>query len=30
MRNMSLFLCRALVEGNVAAEAEMLCAEVAS
>ena len=30
MRNMSLFWCQALVEGNVAAEAEMLCAEVAS
>jgi 3-hydroxyacyl-[acyl-carrier-protein] dehydratase len=30
MRNMSLFWCRALVDGNVAAEAEMLCAEVAS
>ena len=30
MRNMSLFWCRALVEGKVAAEAELLCAEVAS
>jgi 3-hydroxyacyl-[acyl-carrier-protein] dehydratase len=30
MRNMSLFWCKALVEGKVAAEAEMLCAEVAS
>ena len=30
MRNMSLFWCQALVEGNVAAEAEMLCAEVAA
>jgi 3-hydroxyacyl-[acyl-carrier-protein] dehydratase len=30
LRNMSLFLCRALVEGDLAAEAEMLCAEVAS
>jgi 3-hydroxyacyl-[acyl-carrier-protein] dehydratase len=30
MRNMSLFWCQALVDGNVAAEAEMLCAEVAS
>ena len=29
MRNMSLFWCQALVDGNVAAEAEMLCAEVA-
>mgnify|MGYP001602642574 CR=1 FL=1 len=30
MRNMSLFWCKALVEGNIAAEAEMLCAEVAA
>jgi len=30
MRNMSLFWCQAFVDGNVAAEAEMLCAEVAS
>ncbi|HEY6986324.1 MAG TPA: 3-hydroxyacyl-ACP dehydratase FabZ [Rhodanobacteraceae bacterium] len=30
MRNMSLFWCQAFVEGKVAAEAEMLCAEVAS
>ena len=30
MRNMSLFWCRAMVEGKVAAEAELLCAEVAS
>jgi 3-hydroxyacyl-[acyl-carrier-protein] dehydratase len=30
MRNMSLFWCRALVDGKVAAEAELLCAEVAS
>jgi 3-hydroxymyristoyl/3-hydroxydecanoyl-(acyl carrier protein) dehydratase len=30
MRNMSLFWCKALVEGQVAAEAELLCAEVAS
>jgi len=30
MRNMSLFWCRAMVEGKVAAEAEMLCAEVAA
>jgi 3-hydroxyacyl-[acyl-carrier-protein] dehydratase len=29
MRNMSLFWCQALVDGKVAAEAEMLCAEVA-
>jgi len=30
MRNMSLFWCQAFVEGKVAAEAEMLCAEVAA
>ena len=30
MRNMSQFWCQAMVEGKVAAEAEMLCAEVAS
>ena len=30
MRNMSLFWCQAMVEGKVAAEAEMLCAEVAA
>ena len=30
MRNMSLFWCRAMVEDKVAAEAEMLCAEVAA
>jgi len=30
MRNMSLFWCQALVDGKVAAEAEMLCAEVAA
>jgi 3-hydroxyacyl-[acyl-carrier-protein] dehydratase len=29
MRNMSLFWCQALVDGKVAAEAELLCAEVA-
>jgi 3-hydroxyacyl-[acyl-carrier-protein] dehydratase len=29
MRNMSLFECRALVDGASAAEAELLCAEVA-
>ena len=29
MRNMSLFWCQALVDGKVAAECEMLCAEVA-
>lgn len=29
MRNMSLFLCQAKVDGEVAAEAELLCAEVA-
>jgi 3-hydroxyacyl-[acyl-carrier-protein] dehydratase len=29
MRNMSLFWCQALVDGKVAAQAEMLCAEVA-
>ena len=30
MRNMSLFWCKAMVEDKVAAEAELLCAEVAS
>ena len=30
MRNMSLFWCQALVEDKVAAEAELLCAEVAA
>jgi 3-hydroxyacyl-[acyl-carrier-protein] dehydratase len=30
MRNMSLFWCKAMVEGKVAAEAELLCAEVAA
>jgi 3-hydroxyacyl-[acyl-carrier-protein] dehydratase len=30
MRNMSLFWCRAMVDDKVAAEAEMLCAEVAA
>jgi 3-hydroxyacyl-[acyl-carrier-protein] dehydratase len=30
MRNMSQFWCQAMVDGKVAAEAEMLCAEVAS
>ena len=30
MRNMSLFACRALVDGKLAAECEMLCAEVAA
>ena len=29
MRNMSLFLCQAKVDGEAAAEAELLCAEVA-
>ena len=29
MRNMSLFECQALVDGAVAAQAELLCAEVA-
>jgi 3-hydroxyacyl-[acyl-carrier-protein] dehydratase len=29
MRNMSLFKCQAKVDGEVAAEAELLCAEVA-
>ena len=30
MRNMSLFWCQAFVDGKVAAECEMLCAEVAA
>ena len=30
MRNMSLFWCKAMVEDKIAAEAELLCAEVAS
>ena len=29
VRNMSLFKCRAMVDGQLAAEAEVLCAEVA-
>ena len=30
MRNMSLFRCEALIDGKVAAQAELLCAEVAA